>query len=149
MTSENLDKRFIFRLAGGEEMIHLAHLGPGAESIGPASPCRSCWGPRCRPRQSRPASAPCCQAAPPRCPRSCSTDSSGISWTPHLLSVSVWASLLGWRDPLACARPVPAVLNGGLEILPVTPPAHKSVTRHWSAVSSVYLKLHFLPPVQM
>ena len=80
-TSQNLDKRFIFCLTGGEEMIHLAHYcGSGSANIRLESPCKSCWGLQCRPRLSRPASAPCCQAAPPQWPRCCSTHSSDISW---------------------------------------------------------------------
>ena len=156
MTSQSLDKRFIFRLAGGEEMIHLAHWGPAAcrrLALRSGSPCRSCWGPRCRPRHCRPASAPGCLAAPPRWPRCCSTRSVRTSWVTKLIVRRMLWSWPGWRDPLPCARPVPAILNGGLQILPVTPPAHQCQSPDkcqtlftWSCTSSPRSRCRARPP---
>ena len=101
-TSQNLDKRFIFCLTGGEEMIHLAHYcGSGSGDIRLESPCRSCWGPRCRPRLSRPVSAPCCQAAPPQWPRCCSTRSSDISWIEEIILMKA-ESFITWVRGASC-----------------------------------------------
>ena len=129
-------------------LIEAPALPPPGSLCLSGSPCRSCWGPRCRPRHCRPAAAPCCLAAPPRWPRSGSTRSVRTSCDKQIIfSVTSMLSACspGWRDPLACARPVPAILNSGLQILPVTPPAHKCqyIT---SPATSVQL---FLPEVAL
>ena len=153
-TSQNLDKRFIFCLTGGEEMIHLAHYcGPGSANIRLESPCRSCWGLRCRPRLSRPASAPCYQAAPHQWPQCYSTHSSDISWIKR--KSSWWKSkrFLTWVRGSSCRCPPSTSHSQWRAVDPLChilcPDNQSIILSSSSDRSSTYLKLHFLPPVQM